>query len=410
MLRFLNRVLACLVPLFIWSAPVSAQCPQPDGLDGGPCCTVANPQIPTFPRFDQDALEICWRNCAIDAVITYRASWKNINVNQPGVPQPCGERDVRLELRDAAAVLQWTGDFRRQYSRTWMETDPSGFPIQVWRFLVNGDMRPINPLIPCPVPPCVPAHGNRARFTGYIDYARNCALAPAFYQHAWMVSHVCDFVDHHAGFPRAGAFHPDRAYSFVGPAAGFVPAPVGPAEPAAAGMFEALRRRNLPPLGTVLPTTCDFEERLTYTFSPQNQFCLCAPPGANPQWQQSGLSITGACGSTVTTPGVPFLPGYLSMNVGTWTIGGMFPGVESLRWNVGGYDYGDPCVPQLRQEVFYGVTTFGGYPANQLLSTGVGAALPPIFLDQSNSVVPPAGLATIMNVPYVSDHFIMLNL
>lgn len=396
---------ASLVGLFAWSSTTAAQCPVPDGLDGGPCCAVAPDSIPSFPKFTQNALEICWQNCNVSQVMTLQACWSNLHILPVG-GIPCGERRVRLDLKGAGAVL-WTGTLRLQYSRTWLETDPAGFPLQVWRFLVNGDLRPIAGLpIPCPVPPCVPAFGNKARFTGYVDYAASCAIVPTLYQHAWMLTHACDIIDHHAGFPRAGVFHPDRAYTFVGPAAGFVPGPIQPTEGTPGSFFEALRRRNMPPVA--VPATCEFEERMTYSLLPLQQLCLCLPAAGPPQYQIANLTITGACGSSVTSPGGPFLPGFISMGIGSWTIPGTYPGVEALRWNTGGYDYGDPCLPGLRREVFFGVTTLGGYPATQLTGGGPGAPLPLTFIDQSNSLTPPGG-GTTMNVPYVSDHILNLN-
>lgn len=57
------------------------------------------------------------------------------------------------------------------------------------------------------------------------------------------------------------------------------------------------------------------------------------------------------------------------------------------------------------------MTTIGGYPATQLLAGGPAGPLPLTFIDQSNSITPPpgGGGGTIMNVPYVSDHFLNLN-
>ena len=66
------------------------------------------------------------------------------------------------------------------------------------------------------------------RFTGFVDYARSCA--DNLYEHAWMLTHQCDQIDHAPGFPRAGVFHPDRPYTFVGPAAGFIVDPIQPIE------------------------------------------------------------------------------------------------------------------------------------------------------------------------------------
>ena len=401
-MRTLNRVLSVLVGLLIWSGVTAAQCPIPDQLDGGPCCTPAGLQLPKFPNFNQSALEICWRNCNVDSVLSYSARWRNVS----NLVVPCGERFMLLQLRTPGGVLHWTGTLRFQYSRTWMETDTAGLPLQVWRFLVNGDLRAAlaGLPIPCPLPACAPAFGGSVRFTGYMDIAQNCAIATGPFQRAWMLSHVCDLVDHAPGFPRAGVFHPDRSYSFVGPAAGFVPGPLQPMEGTPGSLFEAMRRRNLLPV----PATCDFEERLNHSLLPINQFCLCGTP--TPQFLLGNLSVVGSCGSSVTTTGGPFLPGYLSMGIGSWTLPGVFPGVEAVRWNAGGYDYFDPCTGLLRQEVFFGATTLGGYPATQLLSGVPAIPLPPTFIDQSNSLVPPSGVGgTTMNVPYVSDHILNLN-
>ena len=407
-MRALNCILSGLVGLFIWSGLAAAQCPIPDQLDGGLCCTTAGLKLPGFPNFNQPALEICWRDCSVNAVLAYTATWKNFNlqIGQPGTVSPCGERMVTLELRAPGGVLHWAGTLRFQYSRTWMETNTAGTALQVWRFLINGDLRSVVGLpIPCPVPACAPAFGNSARFTGYMDIARNCAIAAGPFQRAWMLSHVCDFVDHAPGFPRAGVFHPDRSYSFVGPAAGFVPGPLQPIEGTPGSFFEAMRRRTMTTAGGV---TCDFEERLNHSLLPNTQFCLCGTP--TPQFLLGSLSILGGCGSSVTTPGLPFLPGYLSMGIGSWTLPGVFPGVEVVRWNAGGYDYFEPCTGALTQEVFFGATTIGGYPATQLLSGLPGLPLPLTFIDQSNSLVPPIGAGgTTMNVPYVSDHILNLN-
>lgn len=406
-LRVSSFVLMAFVGLSVWSGSPGAQCPAPDGLDGGPCCTIATPKVPWFPKFTQSAIEICWQNCNVSMTIPYKATWTPLTI-APTAGIPCGERFVRLDLRDAAGIIVWTGTLREQYSRTWLETDPGGAPLQVWRYLVNGDMRTLAAaVVPCPVPPCVPPIG-KARFTGYVDYATRCGAAAAPYQHAWMITHACDVIDHAPGFPRAGAFHPDRAYTFVGPAAGFVPAPIVPIEGTPGSLFEAVRRRLLPLPGTTLPTMCDFEEPANHILTVLNQLCLCPGLLAPMQYMIGNLTIAGACGTTVTTPGGPFLPGFVSMGIGSWTIAGTYPGVERLRWNAGNYDYTDPCPPLTRREVFFGVTTLGGYPATQLLAGGPAGPLPLTFIDQSNSLRPASG-ATTMNVPYVSDHILNLN-
>jgi hypothetical protein len=385
------------------------QCIGSDQLDGGPCCAPAQPKLPFFPPFKQDALEVCWRNCNVDAVIGYRAVWKNVNI-APSTGTPCGVRSVTLDLIDTTGALAWAGGLTLQYARTWLETHPSGVTLQVWRFLANGDMRPASAaaVIPCPVPSCVPAHNNRARFSGYVDYAAACGISPVSYQKAWMLTHACDSLDHVAGFPRAGVFHPDRSYSFVGPAAGFVPAALQPLEGTPGSIFETLRSSRIPVPGTTGPITCTFEERVAnFTLGPGGTTCLCGPAAAPPQFLIAPLNLLGSCGTTITTPGGPFLPGFVSMGIGSWTIPGTFPGVEAVRWTAGQYDQLDPCLGFLRREIYHGATTIGGYPATQLLVSGPTVPLPLTFIDQSNSVRPTTGL--IMNVPYISDRFLGLN-
>ena len=402
----LKRFLALVCSFFVLQTFGHAQCPSPDNLDGGPCCTITTPSLPFFKSFIQPALDICWRDCNVDTVIPLTARWKNVNTS-PVPPSPCLAPMMTLDLF-APGGIAWTGKLRRQYSRTWIEVDPGGTTYQVWRFLVNGDMTPtaLAGPVPCPVPPCAPAFGGRVRFTGYLDYAKNCATG--IFHNAWMISHVCDPIDHNPGFPRGGMFHPDRSYTFVGPSAGFVPGPIQPIEGTPGSALEAVRRVNLPPPGAT-GTTCEYEENISYSLMPIQQLCLCAAMfPATPQWLIANLMLAGACGTTITTPGGPFLPGFISMGIGSWTIPGTYPGVERLRWNAGGYDYGDPCIGTARREVFFGATTIDGWFALQLPSFGPGVPLPLTFIDQSNSLrLNPA--VTVMNLPYFSDHFLNLN-
>ncbi len=413
-MRFSKYVLAAFVGLLTWSGVTAAQCPTPDGLDGGPCCAQANINIPAFPNFVQPALEICWQNCNVSGVLPYVARWTNLPFTGGtvggGTMAPCGEQLARLELR-SAGVLHWTGTMRLQYSRTWMEAGPGGFPIQVWRFLVNGDLRQVLSTIPapCPAPPCAPAHGGAVKFSGYLDQAQSCVIVPATYQRAWMLTHACDAIDHVPGLPRGGVFHPDRTYSFVGPAAGFVPGPLQPLEGTPGSPLEAMRSRILP-VGPPPPSValCNVEERAFFNLTPGPQFCMCVG-GPTAQFLLGNLNVFGGCGSTVTTPGGPFLPGFLSMGIGTWTAPGTYPGVEAVRWTAGNYDWTDACTGAVNNEVFFGVTTVGGFPATQVVAPPlVPAPLPPTFIDQSNSLRPP-GVGVVLNMPYVSDHFLNLN-
>lgn len=404
MLRLLKSCFVSLSVLLLWIAPASAQCQQPDGLDGGPCCTQAQLLVPR-PKFTHQALGICWRDCNIDNVTTYNATF---NALQPGLGSggtvPCGWFRTNIVLRVGSTVY-WNGPLQATYSRTWLEAAPSGAARQVWRFLLNGDLRATVAAgpPPCPVPPCAPAFNSAVRFTGYVDYARDCGTT--LFEHAWMLTHACDAIDHAPGFPRAGAFHPNRAYTFVGPAAGFVIAPILPIETGTT-VQESLRRWNVPVPGTTGPVLCEIEERVQQAIiTPTTQFCMCAG-GPVTQFQGSDFNLVGACGSVLSpAAGIPFF----SMAIGSWTNPAVYPGNESLRWNTGDYVHFDPCNGVVRPEFYFGVTTLGGDPAFQMLSTGAGPPLLPTFVDQCNSMQFPGGV-TLRNVPFLSDEVFGINL
>lgn len=398
---FLGWVGACVL-----SAHASAQCPTPDNLDGSACCAPTNERLPKLGTIAQQSLDICWSDCGIAGVGNCIAKWKpQLLSSTTGFN--CGVSVWTLRLTDAIGTLKWSGKMLLTYSRTWQEIDPSGQAVQVWRYLVNGDLvpTPAAGVIPCPVPPCAPAFG-AVRYTGYIDFAETCGVAGQ--QIAWMLTHACDPIDHAPGFPRAGAFHPGRSYTFVGPAAGFVPATVVPTEGTPGSPFESIRRLNWPVPGTAGPVTCELEERAFHVLNPVAPLCFCSvglPVSA--QWALGNLTANGSCGTAIGTPGGPLLPGFLSMGIGTWTNPNLYPGVQALRWNAGQYNYFDACSGAALQEIFFGVTTIGGFPASQVLTTGVGAALPPTFIDQGSSVRAGGGL--VMNIPYRTDRVINLN-
>lgn len=394
-----KRLLVVCIGFACFTPVATAQCVVPDKLDGGNCCTTTQPNYPTPDPFNQNSLQICWRDCDVESFGNCRAEWGAVSSTLGN----CKRIRQRLKLKDAAGVTKWKGVLNVQYSRTWLETDAAGNDLQVWRYLVNGDLRPkaAAGLTPCPVPPCAAANGNRVRFTGYLDYAKDCGTN--IKQRAWMLTHGCDVIDHAPGFPRAGFFHPNRSYTIVGPAAGFA---IGPIQPIAAGgtTLEGVRRVNLG--GAGVAASCEFEEQIDCGLQPQQSLCICGFPTASPQWAIADLGLGGFCGTTIFSPGGPFLPGYISMGIGAWTDPGRYPGTESLRWSSGGYDYFDPCIGSTRQEVFFGVTTLRGNQATTINSFGTGFPLPLSFVDQCSSI---RSGNTVMNVPFRSDHFLNLN-
>ena len=402
------RPLALVFCLLGFESVVAAQCPTPDGLSFGPCCTSVTPTLPRLQDFSHGAFQICWRDCDVDAFSSVTAEWRGPGSIVPfggpffGALSSCGDRLSGLTLTNAAGTVLWRGLMRLLYSRTWQETDASGGQVQVWRFLVNGDMIATSAagLSPCPVPPCQAAFG-KVRFTGYIDYAETCSTGNV--ETAWMLTHGCDLIDHAPNFPRSGFFHPNHSYTFVGPSAGFAICPIQPAE-SGSTTVGSVRRRKMPAPGTFGPILCEFREQIDAGLQLQQELCLCGGSPFSPfQWAISDLGLGAFCATSIFTPGGPFLPGFMSMGLGTWTDPTRYPGLETLRWSGGGYDYFDPCMGVTRQEVFFGVTTLGGYAASDV---DFPFPLPLTFVDQANSI---NNGATVMNVPFQSDHIISLN-
>lgn len=403
--RSLVFLLALSLACWMLAPRSSAQCLLDDHLDGGPCCGLTQAQLPPFPNFVQDALNICWRDCGIDQQALVRGKWSNITL--AGTVPACGEMRMRLDILTPSNVLLWRGPMRLVYSRTWIATGTPGTFQQVWRFLVNGDLKnfPAAGAPPCPVPSCAAAFGNRTHFTGYVDFAQDCTIPNGTFETAWMLTHACDALDHHSGFPRAGVFHPDRSFSFVGPAAGFVAGPLQPTEGTLSSGFDSVRLRT--PTPPPLTLACTYEEPVVHTLTPQTQLCFCGLPGSN-QFLIGDLNIQGPCGIAIRNPSVgPLLPGYVSMGIGSWTNPGVYPGQQSLRWNIGGYDVVDICVGTVLHEVFYGVTTIGGHPAIQIQGGMPTNPLPPIFIDQGSAQKPNGSQS--MNTNYTSFYIVNLN-
>ena len=140
--------------------------------------------------------------------------------------------------------------------------------------------------------------------------------------------------------------------------------------------------------------------------TPVQQICVCKPSSASLQYSYSNLSLGGICGTALSST-LQFPKGFISKGIGSWTNPSAYPFVEDLRWNMGGYRYVD-CAGVVRGEVFYGATTMGGNQAFEITFAGVGAPLPPTFVDQGNSLT--TNLITTMNGQYVTDHILNVNL
>ncbi|MBI1852491.1 MAG: hypothetical protein HYR85_19285 [Planctomycetes bacterium] len=390
------------------ASPAWAQC-MPDNLTG-PCWQPTQVRLPQFPRIQDGVKYICWDNCSprINRDVC-------IDIGAPVPTTACGVYRIAVTIRTcgAAAQVLWTSTLTAHYSRNWIETDPAGNRLGVWRFILNGDMIPSSFVVqrygtnPCAVPPCFFTFG-RFYVQGYIDYAQNCQTLQ--WRAAAAIDHGCDAITHGPASARpapAAGFHPTRSYTWVVPALGFVPYSSANVFPPSAGpiVLEALRVNNW----AAQPNICVFEEPVQQgNFLPLQQFCLCPSTVNSPQYVASVVQGAGVCGSTFDTGTAPIGPiPFVQKRIGNWTIAATFPGVEFLLLDMGNQRYFDSCRQLSTIEYFEGVETIDGYPA--ISYTGI--TLPRQFEDLASSNVTTAPLPTmIIGVPHISWYIENLNL
>src|SRR5262249_16828044 len=147
-------LLAPILVMLVPDASVAQSCRAGDGLDGGPCGDATTVVLPDFPGFRQDALFICWKDCAPDLLLTQTPRWKvPVPASAPRIPAISSVYTSDVTITDAGGSPTWSGRLFLWYSRTWGAFG-AGTRFQIWRFLVNGDLAP-QPLAgtpPCPVP------------------------------------------------------------------------------------------------------------------------------------------------------------------------------------------------------------------------------------------------------------------
>ena len=407
-MRFMPRVrLSFLVLPFAFAslAPTAAaQCPLPDHLDCGSCWTPAQAQLPQFPAITQDSLSICWQDCGLNTTSPIVAKWGRPRRAQTAtIPPLCSVYVARLDINDAAGTPLWTGPLRMWYSRTWFELTTGVHRYQVWRFLVNGDLRALVAAgTPCPIPQCAATFNGRVHYRGYADYAFDCATGQ--FSIAWALDHGCDNQHHVASYPRGGTFHANRSYTMVGPSAGFTPQ-ISVGYGNGSILDEAIRPLDL----SVLPgsgNVCVSEERIDQGFfDPLRYVCPCG--GSGFQYVSSDMAAQGVCGTLVLDT---FDGGFISKGIGMWEAPDSYPGFEMLRLDFGALSVIDPSRPRAPGEYFHGVTTLHGYDAYRIGCGGaLGAPLALTFVDLGNSRAFP-GLALLRNVSYVSDIILNFNL
>jgi len=386
--------------LALAAPPAQAQC-GPDGLNGGACCAQTFATIPSIPGMQLDCRWLCFNGCQVSQNFLDCVNLGPLVPATGGGALICGVYDVRFRVRTCGTTnFLWNGVLRAYYSRTWDEFPVAGAtPVQVWRFVVNGDLLP-TALLPagiCRRPACLNNY-TRVYFSGYMDYAFDCNAGT--WSVAFAISHECDSIHHRAGTSRpapASGSHPTRSFSIVGPGSTFVAANSGPRSDGAI-TGEAFRWNNWGPA----PQACTNEEPATGAFLAQNEFCFCIPTGPN-QYVNTSVNANGTCGSTVANDPLGL---FLQKRIGGWTSATQFPGIEFALFDFGYLRYGNGCNLTSSVEWFEGGETLGGYMAIDVN----GLLMNPEFEDLGSSNNSTTNPAIKIGAPHVVNYVLNFNL
>lgn len=401
-----SRILGSLVFVVLLtnaSPPASSQC-GPDGLDGGNCCSPSGVVLPDLPSKRSDVRWLCFRFCQLVKNFEYCADLgKPVPATGPAGSALCGVFDISVRLRTCVLPLKvfWNGNLRAYYSRTWSESTVAGAPnLQVWRFLVNGDLIPTSQVTGISFLPDCSLSFNGVYFSGYIDYAYDCVIGN--WKVAFAFSHECDAIHHAPGTARpaaGGGFHPSRSFSIVGPGSTFVPAVAGPRSDGTPTNLSF--RKNDWSLPSSVCLLRDNASPIGY-FDPQNEFCTCVA-GAAGQYISTAVELNGLCARAR-----PSFTGELLVQkrIGSWTDATKFPGNEFVLFDFGYLNYFDLCGGMITEEWFEGVETVGGFPAVDFN----GLPLGPEFEDLGSSNTSFLNTAPRIGAPHVCDHILNVNL
>ncbi len=374
-----------------------------DNLEG-PCCAPTTVNLPTFPTLTLENKYICWNNCNVGL------SGNTLTTFEPLPTPACGiYRNLMTVTNLSGVITAWTGNLIMTYSRTWAEASIPGDPpdVQVWRFILNGDLIPSSTLIgsfgsnACVVAPCTGTY-NRFHVQGYIDYALDCA---GNWSIAFAVDHDCDAFEHDNTLTcRPGSFHPTRSYTWVGPAAGFV---CDTTVPTATGTTSEDAFRNFD-FTMPLPMICQFEQPVdSGTIDNAGDYCPCSTTGG--QYKIQRFDARTMCQSSAFSTTFGPWEGLVGKSIGFWTDPGVYPGTESVHIERVHTEYNDPCSTTfMTRPYFIGVQTQGGFDTHKLTGT-VPTPVSNRLIDLGSATFPSTSSAPRIGKFSVSDKMIHLN-
>ena len=419
---FISAFLAIVVAVVAMPGAV-AQCPGNDGFSAGPCCQPANTNFPNFPTMTLNGLGACIRDCSVESQFNTLTTFSPQQVL-------CDHWLINLSITAPPSVAIVGNQFLvAKYSRTWIEFPiPGTPPIQVWRFLVNGDLV-YSPSTAagagCPVPlSALPPLNLPVHYVGNVDYAFNCGTGA--WQIAYTLTHWCP-TESHAPFSQrplaVAAGWAKRTYHFVGPA-NFA---FGACLPPDGVIIAESARTSVGLSNPAIPYTCQRETQvLQGVLANVNQSCPCFDPtplGPPPRYMHQTLNTFEFCGGMgapiVNFPafGIPFMPtGLRALMLGSWlpVAGGGYPGNKCVSVYLGVLDSPGVCPPLppppgSNLHAVTGIGTTGGNMV-QLFDVTAPAIAPLEFLDlQSMLVLTPFGFTPGLGSLFASEKVWNLN-
>ena len=211
----MKRVVSVVCIAAAFSTAILAQFAQGDGFSGGPCCSTAVGTLPAFPTVTVGGLGASINNCGLESQFDISATLAPVQVLSDYVL-------ITLTI-DAQPAFSITNQLlAAKYARSWIEVSPTGAELQVWRFLVNGDLAysAVAPAAAGTKIPLstLPPHNLPAHFIGNVDFAKN--LGTGTWEISYTLSHFCP-VESHATFSQRpigdASTWANRTYHFVGP-------------------------------------------------------------------------------------------------------------------------------------------------------------------------------------------------
>lgn len=389
-------------------APVSAQCGIDDGL-AGPCCTPANPNLPIFPALQTTGRGGVIRDCNVEAQFPTGTVVTNFPIIDDYYL-------MQISINGGGVVIN-NATFFAKYSRTWMELSSAGV-VQVWRFLVNGDVPyTVNaasvPGLPAPIS-AFPPFNLPVHFNGAVDYAMLCGTTN--WNVAYWLTHGCP-TEMHAPWSAvpipAAVGWPRRVYHFAAP--GNIN--YGVAGPGPIGFIggEAVRTSAVNTAGTYQSST-EIPIFPGGNLNTGPAYCQCAlGPGALRNTDQTMTGITGCVGAifpfnTFPVPGI--LPTgmratALGSHIGALAPGQFYPSIGTrVNHELAVLQYTPPC-PQILPSfvhLYGGVATSGTSPIQSFTSVPPVAGVIAHQIDLGNMLVMGGGGWQIgFGALYISD-------